>query len=649
MRCNYCFFNIETGNDKCPQCGYIKGSPAEELFYLNPGVVLAGRFVIGQVLGAGGFGIVYKAWDMQQNIPVAVKEYYPSGLVTRSPGEQRLRIVAQSRMTEFNTGMKRFAAERNGTIGIDVKYPENPSLVHGVSAIDDNDTLYMVMEYIEGVTLTNHIEQNGPMPLEEGLKVIYDILEAVRDVHSLDVIHRDISPDNIILMPNGGVKLIDFGAAKFGKRDSSKNTERVMKPGYSPPEQYEPDGRSGIHTDIYAVGATLYFLLTGYKPEESTNRKTTDLLAAPKSLNEEMPEHISDSILKAMAIDHRLRFKDAEAFTAALKGEKKTMRPEKEKKKLKFRRLVSIAATFLVLGAIGTFAYFQAMDQIPTLNDAEFEVWVRLSGDSFADSQRISAFERIIQDFTEIYPNVDVSLVTISADDYETELEAAISQSRPVLFESDLISAALLAETIDLNSVANNVGANTHFINTYTRFFPDRNQMPTGFAQYGVFINTTFSGYTDPVTDLPDLLASMPTGANRIAVAEGSEAAFVSMFGTVTTAAEEEFFNGTVGAIFADTSRLGDVQRSFMGRYRLLRIDIADAPVFFSGMFSIIDSTRDEVAAKRRFLEDMLGSRAQDYLHIQVHSGFAPLNHDTLDVFTGTFADFSTFFDNLAE
>jgi len=635
--------------DVCPDCGYVRGAPAEELYFLYPGTILDGRYMIGKALGAGGFGIVYKAWDGLNNRPVAIKEYYPSGLVTRTPGAGQLRLVARSRTEEFMAGRERFAAERSGTMRIDARCSDNPNLLHGVAQFDDNDTLYMAMEFIEGITLTEYIETNGHMDVQDGLRMITEVLGAVRDIHKEGVIHRDISPDNIIVQSDGSIKLFDFGAAKFGKGDKSIAAERVMKPGYSPPEQYEPDGVTGVHTDIYAVGATLYFALTGLKPDEATNRKDGDLMASPQSLNPEVPENVSEAILKSMAIDYRMRFTSAEDFRKALHGEAKVLRPEKELRRRKFRRIATVAAAFVILLVGGAVAYLQLREQVPMLRDAEIELWYIVTGDDFIDRQKESGLEEAIRRFNIVYPNVEINLYGISASRYEAEVAAAIRQSSPVLFESNGLSAATLSGARDVSAVASSVSGDTRFLDAYTRLFPERNQMPTGFVVPCVYLNTslarTFEGGV--ADDLTALLASLPAGQNRIAVQSGHEGGFAAAFGVVSYADEAEFFNDDAGALYSDTSQLRRVQSTHVGRYRLLRLDSPDVPVTLSGLYSVAGGTRDEVAALMRFLEFMFDEGAQDALHIQYSSGLIPLNVSAFNTFRDLFPDFQTFFDNV--
>ena len=637
MRCDYCFF-VYTEGEVCPVCNFKNGSPADEPFYLYPGTVIGKRYVIGKTLGAGGFGIVYKAWDNLQDKAVAIKEFYPSGLVTRTPGKGRIKLVAKNREHEFHAGRKRFAAEYLGTMGISQAFPENQTLIHDVSALSENGTSYLVMEYVDGINLTEFIEKNGPMRCEEALVLTRNILEAVGNMHSLKIIHRDISPDNIIITPLGSVKLIDLGAGKFGKDDKTVEAERIMKPGFSPPEQYEPKERSGVFTDIYSVGASLYFMLTGLTPVESTNRKDKDLLAAPSSLVDSIPEYVSEAILKAMAVDLRLRFKDANSFVKALSGEKKVVRPEKDLLRRKVRRLTTVAATFVVFIIVGSFTYINAMNRIPRLNDASIELWFVETGNYV---QREQAYAEIIAYFNFIFPNVEIELVGIPYENFYESVRNAIARGLPVLFESHTLKNADVADTLDLTSVANNVLGITQFLDRYLVVFPNRTQIPIGFSVSAIYLNTTMSNFGGSTA------ATLAELGTTIAVQEGAEEDFRSIFPGASFAPGYNFFQDDAGALFASTANLVEIRRLFPGRYRLIGVNAPQVPASFGGFFSVVDSTTNEIAAKLRLIEFMLEERAQDVLHIRNQSGLIPLNTKAFEIFRDEYGGFRYFFDNI--
>lgn len=644
MRCNYCFFEYSEGNT-CPACEFIKGSPPDELFYLYPGTVIGGRYVVGKTLGAGGFGIVYKAWDNFLNKAVAIKEYYPSGLVMRTPGSAQIRLVAKNREAEFLAGRARFNSECKGTMDISATYPYNPAIVHDVFAFDDYGTAYLAMEFVEGPTLTEYVEKNGPMNLEAGLGIIFGILGAIKDIHELGIIHRDISPDNIILLPEGGAKLIDFGAGKFGKDDKTIDAERIMKPGFSPPEQYEPKERSGVYTDIYSVGATLYFVLTGLKPEESTNRKDKDLLASPISLVDTIPEYVSDAILKAMAVDLRLRFKNATEFLKALSGEKKALRPEVELRGRKKRRLTTVAATFLVFVIAGVISGFVIYSQLDTLRPASFYLWIVETGDEDIDLQRLNAFNDLIDRFTNHFGRVEITLVQIPYAEYAHRVQEALSQRTPVLFESDMFAPGELSDAINLNSVADRVGDVAHFLylEGYREFvIPGGVQFPTGFVTSAIYVNPAMTDFRGGnITEL----AELGTG---VAVHENSLADFQRLFGVSPQPQEYFFYQAAgVGALFATTADIELVRAAFVG-FGLAGIDRESVPVHMRGFFSATNSSTNEQAAKLRFLQEMISSAAQNRLYLQNPTGVLPLNRYQLEQFSATVVGFSVFFDDFA-
>jgi len=645
MRCKHCFYEFESSNT-CPKCRRKPDDGAQEFYYLTPGSVLGGRYAVGEVLGVGGFGIVYKAWDNVANQVVAIKEYYPAGLVSRDLDTGDVILIVKQREREYLAGAERFIQEREGALRLDKTYPDNPCIVHEIDERDENETHYMIMEYVEGDTLTVAVERNGPMPAELALNFTKNLIKTVGDIHKLGIIHRDISPDNI-LMTGEEPKLIDFGAAKFGRRSSDKNAERIMKPGFSPPEQYELNDRTGVHTDIYALGATMYFALTGHRPNESTDRKSTgeDLLASPKSLNPDIPEHISDAILKAMAIDSRLRFKSAIDFLNSIEGKKKVKRPEVEKKARQLRRLVSISATLIILIIAGAFTYLRTMDQVPILADAQFEMWIMLTDNEHDNAQRLSSMERVLERFTTLYPNVEIALQGIRYDVFHGQVTRALEDGRPVIFESGAFSQADLASAADISAVMGRVN-NVLFLDDLTRLHPVVNRIPTGFRPFGIFINSSLATYAElSVSDLSSLLATMGAGSDSIAVFSRDDTEFINTFGNVTRLPSDAFFTESAGALFADTSVLPDVQMAFAGRYRLLRLDTAEVPAIFGGMFSVAQSSRNEVAAKARLVEFMLSENAQDMMHIQTASGLIPINERALQTFSDVFADFLVFFD----
>lgn len=424
IRCNNCFKEYDSELDMCPHCGYEEGDPASEPYFLYPGMVLHDRYIVGQVLGFGGFGITYKAWDKNLNTVVAIKEYYYTGVVTRQPGTQDVTIYAQNRRAEFQHFLNRFLDEARYT----AKFSKNSNIVNIFEFFEANNTAYMVMEYLEGTPLNELLKQNA-MDTEQCVSVMQSICSALKTVHSEGIIHRDISPDNIFLCSSGKVKLIDFGAARFSKREDQQTVKltQVMKPGFSPPEQYQSISEQGPWTDIYALGATLYYMITGTKPVESTNRKAEDNLIPPKEIKADIPDYINDTILRAMAVDMHLRFTSADEFEKALMKEKKVLSVAKEKKRRRKKRLIGLlTAVFVVAIGLSVFSYqYNQQKLAETLPDSTVELWYSLTGSETLDTAKKGAFDEIVKTFNESFPNVTIVLKSYAKDDYIGAINAA--------------------------------------------------------------------------------------------------------------------------------------------------------------------------------------------------------------------------------
>lgn len=221
FRCNNCFEPVDDPNAKCPICGYKIGDTPTEIYHLFPGTKLIDRYIIGKVLGFGGFGITYKAWDTKLELLVAIKEYYPSGIVNRTPGTTDVMIYAQKRRKEYEYGKERFLEEARNM----AKFSSDPNIVNVFEFFEENNTAYIVMEYLDGISLNQYLHENdGILDVHSGTQVIEAIANALIKIHSKGIIHRDVSPDNIFLCGDGKIKLIDFGAARFSQDENKLMT-----------------------------------------------------------------------------------------------------------------------------------------------------------------------------------------------------------------------------------------------------------------------------------------------------------------------------------------------------------------------------------------------------------------------------------------
>lgn len=294
---------------------------------LKPGVILKERYKIEEVIGAGGFGITYRAWDPLLQSYVAIKEYYPSGIATRSADSSKVCVPVGLEQREYHRGRIRFLKEAQDV----ARFQSEPNIVSIYDYLEENDTAYMVMEYLHGCTLKQYIrEHGGRLDTDHILHICLSVLDALAVVHKAGMIHRDISPENIFICEDLTVKLIDFGAAKQVYLDGEQTMSVVLKPGYAPPEQYAKKDKQGPWTDIYALGATLYFAATGEKPEESFGRVLEDTIKPVCEVNPEIPRAMSQVIMRAMSVKIEDRYQTVEAMREALlagEGQNAQMEP----------------------------------------------------------------------------------------------------------------------------------------------------------------------------------------------------------------------------------------------------------------------------------------------------------------------------------
>ncbi len=327
--CYGCFKNVEDNYRVCPHCGFgIEEYTASERV-LQPGTVLNGKYVIGKTLGEGGFGITYLAWDRNMEIKIAIKEYYPGNLVIRDAtayGGNTLHTVTGEGKMDFEAGLQRYVKEA----AILSKFFNLPGIVSVKDFFYENGTAYMAMEYIDGISLKEYLKQRGnTVPVAEALEIVKPIITSLAIVHQNKLLHRDISPDNIMISQNGQVKLIDFGAARYFESDYDKSMTVVLKHGYAPLEQYSRKGEQGEATDIYSLCAVIYRMVTGVIPEEAIERIHQDKLRPMREYNKKIPQHISEAIDKGLSIEQKNRQQNMQELYSDLFATKKQLREKR--------------------------------------------------------------------------------------------------------------------------------------------------------------------------------------------------------------------------------------------------------------------------------------------------------------------------------
>lgn len=283
---------------------------------LKTGAMLAAEYRIDQVLGAGGFGITYLAEDVRLKMPVAIKEYFPADFALRD-ATHSVRARSGELGDTFRWGLDSFLREAQMLARF-----EHPAITRVLRVIEANNTAYMILRYEDGLPLKQHMAGLGRLMTEAEIRrLLYPILDALEIVHARNVLHRDISPDNIIVRPDGRGVLIDFGAARTAIADKSQALTGIVREGYSPPEQFGGGGRQGPWTDIYALGSVLYQVITGTKPPTSVHRLLEDqLVPAVEAAAGRYGDNLLNAIDKAMRLRQTDRPQSLNEFRRLLTG-----------------------------------------------------------------------------------------------------------------------------------------------------------------------------------------------------------------------------------------------------------------------------------------------------------------------------------------
>ena len=297
-RCFQCM--EETVAYPCSHCGYDPVTHPPLAYALQPGAILNGKYVVGTVLGQGGFGITYIGWDLALESKVAIKEYFPSAQVSRTQS-------SQGTLQWYNTATARTARESGKEMFL--KEARKMSRVSGIPLVvrvrdlfQQNETAYIVMDFVEGETLQKRLKKTGPLPWEQAKNIFLPAIDAMERVHKEGLIHRDLSPDNLMLTPDSSVRILDLGAAKDLNINTGASSMQVAKSGFSPLEQYTQAGGSGPWTDVYAMAASMYYTLTGVLPLPSMDRLVKDTLRWDLPQLTALPENVLTALQRAMVL-----------------------------------------------------------------------------------------------------------------------------------------------------------------------------------------------------------------------------------------------------------------------------------------------------------------------------------------------------------
>lgn len=636
-RCVSCFGLYDSEYEMCPYCGYYEGDTPDEINQLPIGTILNNRYIVGRVLGFGGFGITYKVWDKKLSTVCAVKEFFPSSFVNRNPNTNEIIIFSEKRKAEFDFGLSRFLDEAQNM----AKFNTHENIVNVYEYFEENKTAYIVMEFLDGESL-NICMQNEHISIDQSIDIVLKICSALKDIHKVGIVHRDISPDNIFICKDGKVKLIDFGAARFSSSEEKQRTI-ILKPGFAPPEQYESVSVQGAWTDIYALGATLYYLLTGVKPEESTNRRIKDEIAPPHVLNPEISENVSNAVMKAMALDRHLRFASVEDFEQAINNKKKVIPLKLEVKKRKIRRFIGALAGTLAVVMIGIvfMVGYKKEKSENTLPKASIEMWYIIDKDHPTEQKK--ALESIAQDFCGTYNTVTIAVIGHEREDYEAKLNAAIEAGKlPAVFE-DFGENGIKTE--DLKSTLSSAADKYEslFIKEYVKN-GDTSKAPLGFECLAVFQNIKLADKTISMKNINDI---------KYLVADGMVAApeMASVFSKdipdITNVcaenADDLFINEKSPLLISGSSTFFKLNSKMAGKYKMIIPVIKKVYCSPKKLFCVSSLSEDEIVVSKTFIEYMFCAKYQEIYHVDGESGAFPMNKVAWNSFLEIYPSFSEF------
>lgn len=596
IRCPNCMKEFEEEYGMCPHCGFELGTPQDEIYMLPQGTVLADRYIIGISLGNGGFANTYKAWDTKLETIVAVKEFYYGDMVNRVIGRTDVILLSSKSgaVRQYRHLLDRFLDEARYT----AKFNQHENIIHIYDFFEENQTAYYVMEYMEGMDLSHYLKENGgSIDVDTAITILLSVIKALKAVHGAGIIHRDISPDNIFLLNNGKIKLFDFGLAKFSEKDT--DTEVNVKPGYTPPEQYDVKSKQGAWTDIYALGATMYRAITGIIPQESVRRRDEgDEVLRPREIKPEIPEYIDACLTRAMSLEPAFRFKTVEQFEEILVS-RRTVRSEKEEQA--FRKkvrvvTVSIVSVIIMIGASISYGTYHKREREAKLEQAELVIWIPVEETEQAEDVT-AMYQNMCQEFLTAYQDVGITveLVPIPAEEYTSRLgQLSEGERQPDLYCADYASnagpkAVSLEETLALIQEKD-----YFFLAEYETVFPKKDCLPLGISVPVIYGNRNQMTEEDAVN-----------GKNS----------------------REAYYSGEAPVYVDSNENYHQVQVQLPGIYVVMPVQEA-VVCGYTDCWSVNSASREEeIAAAKRLLYYWLGEVAQDALHIQ-HVNALPINRN---------------------
>lgn len=645
-RCLNCFnlfdivYSDKEEREVCPYCGYCEGTPPKELYHLYPGVGLYNnRYVIGTCIGFGGFGITYKAWDNVLETVVAVKEYYPTGLVQRVPGKPQVIIYTGESKEEYMQGLERFLDEAKNM----AKFVDNPNIVHVDAFFEENNTAYLVMEYLPGMTLKSYLKsKGGRIDCEEVIPIADAVITALKEIHAGGIIHRDISPDNIMLCNDGRIKLLDFGAARFSDADQERTRSIILKPGFAPPEQYQAKSKQGPWTDIYALCATVYRAITGVLPDESVNRVIEDTVQSPIQIYSDIPERISNTVMKGMSIYPEIRFSNVDELKKALDGEKKVMEPKKELRVRRMKRTITVGIALLIVVSMSLYVYnmYKNKKADVVMNAADISIWIAVDDQMNEDGAK-AMMDSGIEAFTSSQEKVNVNYKFIPEDQYGSELLKAYENGEmPTIFQAQYATKEIMEDAASVDKVYEYMeksgSDDCYLLENYKNSIEESKKIPLSFEAPVVYVkrssevkdidNLTISDYKQIESMSDDsfyisesaedmLLSSLNSDENSQNIDDKRKKEWKKLGGSEIY--KQFLSDDKLLYYFGSTEDYKFVNDSWAGRYKIVKIESDSVYVEPTNELSISGTTSDdESRAASLLISYMLKQGAQEALFL---------------------------------
>ena len=645
-RCLNCFnlfdivYSDKEEREVCPYCGYCEGTPPKELYHLYPGVGLYNnRYVIGTCIGFGGFGITYKAWDNVLETVVAVKEYYPTGLVQRVPGKPQVIIYTGESKEEYMQGLERFLDEAKNM----AKFVDNPNIVHVDAFFEENNTAYLVMEYLPGMTLKSYLKsKGGRIGCEEVIPIADAVITALKEIHAGGIIHRDISPDNIMLCNDGRIKLLDFGAARFSDADQERTRSIILKPGFAPPEQYQAKSKQGPWTDIYALCATVYRAITGVLPDESVNRVIEDTVQSPIQIYSDIPERISNTVMKGMSIYPEIRFSNVDELKKALDGEKKVMEPKKELRVRRMKRTITVGIALLIVVSMSLYVYnmYKNKKADVVMNSADISIWIAVDDQMNEDGAK-AMMDSGIEAFTSSQEKVNVNYKFIPEDQYGSELLKAYENGEmPTIFQAQYATKEIMEDAASVDKVYEYMeksgSDDCYLLENYKNSIEESKKIPLSFEAPIVYVKRssevknidtlTISDYKQIESMSDDsfyisesaedmLLSSLNSDENSQNIDDKRKKEWKKLGGSEIY--KQFLSDDKLLYYFGSTEDYKFVNDSWAGRYKIVKIESDSVYVEPTNELSISGTTSDdESRAASLLISYMLKQGAQEALFL---------------------------------